>query len=84
MRDFFVDWERDRGAEHAQLAREWEGRLVQLVVDIDRTLTPEQRAKLVGRFESSPRIAACSRGRAGPRARRARRSGGRARGGSGH
>ena len=51
MRDFFVHWERDRGAEHAKLAREWEGRLVQLVVDMDRTLTPDQRAKLVGRFE---------------------------------
>ena len=51
MRDFFVHWERDRGAEHAKLAREWEGRLVQLVVDLDRTLLPEQRAKLVGRFE---------------------------------
>ena len=52
MRDFFVHWERDRGAEHAKLAREWEGRLGQLVVEMDRTLTPEQRAKLVGRFES--------------------------------
>ena len=52
MRDFFVHWERDRGAEHAKLAREWEGRLVQLVVDLDRTLSPEQRAKLVGRFET--------------------------------
>jgi hypothetical protein len=51
MRDFFVHWERDRGAEHARLAREWEGRLVQLAVDLDRTLAPEQRAKLVGRFE---------------------------------
>jgi hypothetical protein len=50
MREFFVNWERDRGAEHAQLAREWEGRLALLVVDLDRTLTPEQRAKLVGRF----------------------------------
>ena len=52
MRDFFVYWERDRGAEHAKFAREWETQLVQLVVDIDRTLTPEQRAKLVGRFDS--------------------------------
>lgn len=51
LRGFFVNWERDRGAEHAKLAREWEGRLVQLVVELDRTLTAEQRAKLVGRFE---------------------------------
>jgi hypothetical protein len=52
MREFFVHWERDRGAEHARLAQEWEGRLAQLVVELDRTLTPDQRAKLVGRFES--------------------------------
>ena len=52
MRSFFVHWERDRGVEHAQLARDWEGRLVDLVLEIDRTLTPDQRAKLVGRFES--------------------------------
>jgi hypothetical protein len=52
MREFFVHWERDRGAEHARLAREWEGRLTQLVVELDRTLTPEQRARLVGRFET--------------------------------
>ena len=52
LRAFFVDWERNRGAEHAQLAREWEDRLVQLVVDIDRTLTPEQRARFVARLES--------------------------------
>jgi len=52
MRVFFVNWERDRGAEHAKLAREWEDRLVDLVLEIDRTLTPDQRARLVGRFES--------------------------------
>lgn len=52
MREFFVHWERDRGPEHARLAREWEDRLSQLVVELDRTLTAEQRAKLVGRFES--------------------------------
>jgi hypothetical protein len=52
MREFFVHWERDRGPEHARLAREWEDRLSQLVVELDRTLTAEQRAKLVGRFEN--------------------------------
>jgi len=51
MREFFVQWERNRGAEHAKLAQEWEGRLAQLVVELDRTLTADQRAKLVGRFE---------------------------------
>jgi len=52
LRTFFVNWERDRSAEHAKLAREWEDRLVDLVLELDRTLTPDQRAKLVGRFES--------------------------------
>jgi len=52
MREFFVHWERDRGAEHARLAQEWEERLSRLVVELDRTLTPHQRAHLVGRFES--------------------------------
>jgi hypothetical protein len=52
LRDFFINWERDRSAEHAKFAREWEERLVQLVLDIDRTLTPDQRQRLVQRFES--------------------------------
>ncbi len=52
LRGFFLNWERDRGPEHAQLAREWEDRLVQLALEIDRTLTPEQRQRAVQRFES--------------------------------
>jgi hypothetical protein len=46
-----VNWERDRGAEHRRMAREWEDRLVTLVVDVDRTLTPKQRSHAVRRFE---------------------------------
>jgi Family of unknown function (DUF6279) len=51
IREFFVHWERDRGAEYAKLAREWEERLVQLLLDMDRTLSAEQRARAVERFE---------------------------------
>jgi hypothetical protein len=51
MRDYFVNWERERGAEHRRMAREWEDRLVTLVVDVDRTLTPKQREHVVRRFE---------------------------------
>ena len=52
LRGYFVHWERDRGAEHVQLAREWEERLVALVLDIDRMMTADQRSHLVARFES--------------------------------
>jgi hypothetical protein len=51
MRDYFVNWERERGAEHRRMAREWEDRLVTLVVDVDRSLTPKQREHVVRRFE---------------------------------
>ncbi len=51
MRDYFVNWERDRGPEHRRQAREWEDRLVTLIVDVDRTLTPKQRSHVVRRFE---------------------------------
>jgi hypothetical protein len=51
MREYLVNWERDRGAEHRRMAREWEDRLVTLVVDVDRTLTPKQRSHAVRRFE---------------------------------
>jgi hypothetical protein len=50
LRDFFVNWERDRGPEHRRMAREWEERLVTLIVDMDRTLTPKQRGRAVQRF----------------------------------
>jgi hypothetical protein len=52
LRWFFLDWEHDRGPEHARLAREWEDRLVELALEIDRTLTADQRRRTVERFES--------------------------------
>lgn len=52
LRGFFVNWERDRGPEHAELTREWEDRLVTLVVELDHTMTAEQRRRVIERFES--------------------------------
>lgn len=52
LRAYFVNWEGGRGREHGQYAREWEERLVQLVLDVDATLTPEQRQRIVARFEA--------------------------------
>jgi len=52
LRGYFVNWEGGRGREYAQYAREWEERLVQLVLDLDATLTPEQRQRVVARFEA--------------------------------
>ena len=52
LRDFFVNWERDRGAEHRRLAREWEDRLVTLIVAIDESLTPRQRRHFVQRLDA--------------------------------
>lgn len=50
LRDFLVHWERDRGAEHRRAAREWEARLIGLVLDIDATLTPQQRRHAARKF----------------------------------
>ena len=50
LRDYLVNWERDRGAEHRRQARAWEDRLVTLIVDLDGSLTPQQRDHVVRRF----------------------------------
>jgi hypothetical protein len=50
LRDFLVHWERDRGAEHRRAARDWEERLVALILEVDRSLTPKQRDHVVRRF----------------------------------
>jgi hypothetical protein len=52
LRDFFVNWERDRGAEHRRLAQEWENRLVTLIVAVDDSLTPRQRRHFVQRLDA--------------------------------
>lgn len=50
LRDYLIDWERDRSPELARMSREWEDGLVTLIVDMDRTLTPAQRTHAVNRF----------------------------------
>jgi hypothetical protein len=50
LREYFVHWERDRGAEHRRQALEWEARLATLVLDIDQSLSPRQRRNAVQKF----------------------------------
>lgn len=52
LRGYFLNWEQDRSPEHAQQSREWEDRLVTLILDMDRSMTPEQRAHTVQKFAS--------------------------------
>jgi hypothetical protein len=49
---FFLDWETDRSPEYAKAARAREAQLVQLILDLDRTLTPKQRNHAVRRLQS--------------------------------
>jgi hypothetical protein len=50
VRAFMLDWEAERGPEYKRLAAEQEARFVQLMVDLDRTLTPKQRTTAVERL----------------------------------
>jgi hypothetical protein len=63
MRDYFVNWERERGAEHRRMAREWEDRLVTLIIDVDRTLTPAASRCGGSFFAQEGRIRASRAGR---------------------
>lgn len=47
---FVLDVERGRGPAYATAAREREAELVQLVLDLDRTMTPKQRAHTVAKL----------------------------------
>jgi hypothetical protein len=51
LRDHFVHWERGRTPEQLRLFKEWEERLVQLVVDMDATLSPQQRRHFAARLD---------------------------------
>lgn len=46
LRSFFVDWE----AERSTARREYQARFVQLVLELDRTLTPSQREQAIERL----------------------------------
>ncbi|MCX7892823.1 MAG: DUF6279 family lipoprotein [Burkholderiales bacterium] len=50
VRAFVVEWEAQRGPEYARLAREQEERFAELLLSIDRTLSPRQRRHAVDRL----------------------------------
>jgi len=49
LRAYFLDWESRRGSDYGRMAAEWEAQLTQMLVDLDRTFTPEQRIRAVKR-----------------------------------
>ena len=49
LRAYFLDWESRRGSDYGRMAAEWEAQLTQMLVDLDRTFTPEQRSRAVKR-----------------------------------
>lgn len=51
LKRFFVEFERDRAPGYAERVAEWDASLVKLVVDIDRSLRPEQRARILARLD---------------------------------
>lgn len=51
LRNYFVQFDRNRTPEYVALNREWEGRITRLVLDLDKTLTREQRQNVIRRFD---------------------------------
>jgi hypothetical protein len=51
LRRWLVDWESSRTPAHAQRARQILDQSVQMLVDLDRTLTPAQRRTLLARLD---------------------------------
>lgn len=51
LRAHFVTYDRDRGPEYAAFVTDWEERLVRLVLDLDRSLTREQRVSVIAKFD---------------------------------
>jgi hypothetical protein len=51
VRTFMLDWEAQRSPEYAKVAREQEERFTDLVLAMDKTLSPKQRQHAVGRLE---------------------------------
>jgi hypothetical protein len=49
LRNYFLDWELRRGSEYGRMAADWETQITTMLVDLDRTLTPEQRSRAVKR-----------------------------------
>ena len=70
LRAYFLDWELRRGSEYGRMATDWEAQLTLLLLDLDRTLTPEQRSRAV---ERAARFAEDFRVLADPKAQLAER-----------
>jgi hypothetical protein len=51
LRSFMLDWEAQRSPEYARLAREQEERLTDLLLAMEKTLSPKQRQHAVDRLE---------------------------------
>ncbi len=49
LRAYFLGWESRRGSDYGRMAAEWEAQLTQMLLDLDRTFTPEQRSRAVKR-----------------------------------
>lgn len=68
LTSYVLDVERGRGAEYARLAQAREAELVQLVLALDRTMTPKQRTHAVAKLRRYARDfeVLAGEGRAGP------------------
>ena len=51
LRSFFVDYERNRGEAYERHSKEWEDGLVQLIADMARAMSAEQREHATSRFQ---------------------------------
>ncbi len=67
VRAFRLAWESNRGPEYARVARAQHERFVELVLDLDRTLTPGQRTHALGKLERYAADARTLAGIADPR-----------------
>jgi len=69
LRVFLTDWEAQRAPEYAKLARDQEERLTDLLLAMDKTLTPKQRQHAVDRLEFYAKefLILASQGRGAPK-----------------
>ena len=52
LRNYFLGWQRDPESERARETREWEDRFAAFILDLDRSLTAQQRRHAVQKFTS--------------------------------
>lgn len=51
LRTWLIGWDKRRAPEYERLAREWLSQRVQMVIEVERMLTPHQRAIALGRLQ---------------------------------